>query len=453
MRLTPRRWLLLAGAIHITLTLAIFLAGHFQLLPGVFDPHGTGLTFAIDGASYQKLASDLATAWQTNGFSTWLAIKAPLHCRLYSILFVTVGRLLGHNIIAAEPLNLSYYLGILSCVYFLARGLFAARAGLLAAIVVAIWPSFLFHTTQLIRDPLAILCLLALLLVLTTVLRREVTWRTSITLGVAGAALVTLFWVVRGNMWNVVLLAAGSTIILLVWRMIRLRKLLIANLAVLALMLIAMLVVPSRLESTSLAGVKPPVTPLAIPSTTDPGQREGALTRAFKQIAERRGAFRSYRAQESNIDSDVRLSSAAEALKFMPRAMVIGFFAPFPRMWAQRGSFGRTGRLLSGAETLAMYFVYAAAFVCVWRNRRQLALWLLFLVASLGTIALGLVVVNAGALYRLRYVFWILFIILAAETIIHFTVLRTSATKSRMSSSVVSNDAMNRHSDVSSFQT
>ena len=72
----------------------------------------------------------------------------------------------------------------------------------------------------------------------------------------------------------------------------------------------------------------------------------------------------------------------------------------------------------------------------------------MFLVATIGTIALGLVVVNAGALYRLRYVFWIMFIIMAADSLAHFTVLRTRLTKSRMSSSVVSNDAMNRHSDV-----
>src|ERR1051326_8839807 len=35
MRLNPQRWLLLAGAVHITLTLAIFLVGHFQLLPNL----------------------------------------------------------------------------------------------------------------------------------------------------------------------------------------------------------------------------------------------------------------------------------------------------------------------------------------------------------------------------------------------------------------------------------
>ena len=108
----------------------------------------------------------------------------------------------------------------------------------------------------------------------------------------------------------------------------------------------------------------------------------------------------------------------------------IGFFAPFPRMWVQRGSSGLANRLLSGAETLLMYFLYAAAALCVWRNRRRVEVWLLFLVATIGTIALGMVVMNAGALYRLRYVFWIMFIIMAADALVHFTILRTRATKS-----------------------
>ena len=42
-------------------------------------------------------------------------------------------------------------------------------------------------------------------------------------------------------------------------------------------------------------------------------------------------------------------------------------------------------------------------------------MWLLFLVATIGMVALGLVVVNAGALFRIRYVFWMLLIVLAVE--------------------------------------
>jgi hypothetical protein len=53
------------------------------------------------------------------------------------------------------------------------------------------------------------------------------------------------------------------------------------------------------------------------------------------------------------------------------------------------------------------------ALIGLWRGR--ISIWFLFSVATTGMIALGLVVVNVGALYRLRYVFLMLFIILAAE--------------------------------------
>jgi Dolichyl-phosphate-mannose-protein mannosyltransferase len=459
MQSNPQRWLLLAGAIHITLTLAIFLVGHFQLLPAFVDQYGTAgavSPFPADAAAYRNLASDLANELQTNGLSAWLAIKAPLHCRLYSLLFATIGKLLGHNILAAEPLNLIYYLGVLACVYLLGREIFNPRAALVAAIITAVWPSFLLHSTQFLRDSLSILCLLGLLLLLTLLLTRMLTWSSGILTGVAGSTLLAFFWVIRGNMWNVVILAVGIALVLLLWRSIRARRFFTGNAIAIVLVALAMLLVPPRLESTSFAGHRLPVTPLAIPTTAQPAPAENVITRALRQIVNRRAGFRSYRARESDIDADVRLTSAGDIVRFVPRATVIGFCAPFPRMWFQSGTFGRAGRLLSGAETLAMYFLYVAAFVAVWRNRRRLELWLLFLVATIGTMALGLVVVNAGALYRLRYVFWIMFIIMAAETVstmVHFTVLRTRATKSRMSSSVVSNDAMNRHSDVSSFQT
>jgi hypothetical protein len=129
----------------------------------------------------------------------------------------------------------------------------------------------------------------------------------------------------------------------------------------------------------------------------------------------RRAGFRSYTAQATNIDEDVQFAGTGDVIKYLPRAFVIGFFAPFPSMWVEVGSFGRAPRLMSGIETLAMYFVYVAAGLCVWRERRNLKMWLVFLVATIGILALGLVVVNAGALFRIRYVFWMMLIVLAAR--------------------------------------
>jgi 4-amino-4-deoxy-L-arabinose transferase-like glycosyltransferase len=409
------RYLILAGVVHVTLTTAIFLVGHYQLLPNTFDENGTGLTFAIDGASYQRVASNLADVLQTNGVGAWLYTKAPFHSRLYSLSFATFGRFLGHNILGAEPLNLLFYLAILSCIYFLGREIFNVRTGFVAATIVALWPSFLFHSTQLIRDPISIACFLSLVLLLTLLLSRDFAWRGSIALGVSGALIVTMFWLVRANMWNVLLVAVALTIVMLAARMIRARRLMTGNAITTLLIIVAVLLIPARLESTSLPGVRPPVTPLAIPSTSQPVTRESIWTRTIRELAGRRSGFRSYTSQASNIDRDVQFHSPGDIVRYIPRALVIGFFAPFPKMWVESGSYGRTGRLLSGAETLVMYFLYLAVAFCLWRDRRNLKMWFVFLIAAVGLLALGLVVVNAGALYRIRYVFWMMLIVIASR--------------------------------------
>jgi 4-amino-4-deoxy-L-arabinose transferase-like glycosyltransferase len=409
------RYLLLAAALHVAMATAVFLIGHFRVLPNAFDENGVGLNFALDGTTYQRVASDLVEEWRNDGFRAWLHAQAPLHSRLYSITFALFGKFVGHNVLAAEPLNLFYYLSILICVYFLGREVFNARAGFIAAAIVALWPSFLFNTTQFMRDPLSITCLLALLIIFVLVLSREFQWAKGIALGIAGALLATLFWLARGNMWNVVLVAIAIALVLLIWRMVREKNFLGGNAIVMLLVILAALFVPTRLESTTLPGARPPLTPLAIPTSSQPAAREGVWTTALKQIRTRRAGFRFYNARASDIDPEVQFSGTGEIVRFIPRAFVIGFFAPFPRLWVRAGSFGLGPRIVSGLETLVMYFLYVAAGFCVWRERRNRKMWLLFVVAAIGMLALGLVVVNAGALFRLRYVFWVLVIVIAAD--------------------------------------
>lgn len=444
------RYVLVAAVIHIILAITIFLLAHFRVAPNTFDQNGVGLTFAIDSTTYQRVASDLVDEWRNNGFYAWLNAKAPLHSRLYSVCFATFGRVVGHNVLAAEPLNLFYYLSILICVYFLGREVFSPRTGFIAATIVALWPSFLFNTTQLMRDPLSIACLLALMVVLVLVLGRLFRWPAGILIGIAGALLATLFWLARGNMWNIVLVAIAITLVLLIVRMLRENRFMIGNAIVMLFVIVVSLFVPPRLESTTLPGTRPPLTPLAIPTASQPAARAGAWTAAIKQISTRRAGFRFYTSRASDIDPEVQFSNTGEIVRFIPRAFVIGFFAPFPRMWVQVGSFGLAVRVLSGLETLAMYFLYVAAGLCVWRERRNRKMWLLVLVATIGMLALGLVVVNAGALFRLRYACWILMIVIAAN---YLTVSFTNSIKSRMSSSLVSNDAISRTSEIDSSQT
>src|SRR6185369_8244460 len=84
-RMPKVRYLLIAAAAHVALTTTIFIIGHFQFFPNTFDQNGTGLTFALDGTSYQKAASDLAVELQNNGFGAWREMRAPFHSRLQSL--------------------------------------------------------------------------------------------------------------------------------------------------------------------------------------------------------------------------------------------------------------------------------------------------------------------------------------------------------------------------------
>src|SRR6266403_4073352 len=84
-------------------------------------------------------------------------------------------------------------------------------------------------------------------------------------------------------------------------------------------------------------------------------------------------------------------------------------------MWFDVGKqVGGSGRRLSGFETLVSYMIEFLALFGLWRARGDLSAWFLFLVITLGAVALGLVVGNVGALYRLRYPFWALLIIFGA---------------------------------------
>src|SRR5205814_7420789 len=118
----------------------------------------------------------------------------------------------------------------------------------------------------------------------------------------------------------------------------------------------------------------------------------------WERAARRRMDFASLKtdalsAAASNIDEDVQLNTRADFIRYIPRAAVIGFFAPFPNMWLNSGTeVGISGRILVGLETLLTYAIECFALAGLWRGRRELSAWLLFTILTIGAIGLGLVV-------------------------------------------------------------
>jgi hypothetical protein len=118
----------------------------------------------------------------------------------------------------------------------------------------------------------------------------------------------------------------------------------------------------------------------------------------------------------SNLDADIELRTAGDVVKYLPRALQLGLLAPFPHMWFTAGAkVGLTGRLVTGAEMLGLYAMLILTVITLVRERSRLLVWFLFVTSALACTILALVVVNAGALYRLRYPYFIPIVLLGAR--------------------------------------
>lgn len=426
-RLFQLKFLILAAAIwHVSVTLAIFVVGKYQMLPAQIYPSGIG-RFASDGVMYQGQVAELCQILKNEGLLAWATWPTQLHVRLYSLPLFVVSRWLAFNVLTIEPLNLIYYLAILILIFKLGEAVFDYRTGLIAAAIVGLWPTFLLHTTQLLRDPLLVLSVLVFIWSLTESLRNDLRWRRGLQLGIAAGAAVVVIRIARQPMWYLLLAAVTAAAGLLVLRAIRDRHA-AAGAALFMLLIIAVMIVTPRFQPY-FHNQQDPRTQRTVPKEVD------ALPLA-EQISARRAGFR-LELKDGNIvpgtagsqiDADVKLNGGADIIRHLPRAILVGLFAPFPNMWWQAGKeVGSGGRLMSGFETLLTYMLECLVLFGLWRGRRSLSVWLIFGFAALGTIALGLVVNNVGALYRLRYPFWTLMVILAAGGL---EVVRTRLSKS-----------------------
>lgn len=457
--------LLFATCVHLAAATGAHVAGRGGAAGGTFGDGGIA-SFASDGRVYRLQIVALEERLREEGAAAWLRTPAPVHVKLYSLSFALFGPVFGPSVLSAEPLNLIYYLATLLLVFALGREAFGPREGLLAAwMAAALLPSYLLHTTQLLKDPLFVVLALALVLVSVKWLTTRYTLPWGLAAGALGGVSAASLWLVKSSAWWVVLaimfLGAGLSVA----GQMRGRTWLRANTAGVALMLAIGLGAshfiqpywlpqeywmpyrPGAVEksggavSEARAGSTETQTGSATAGTAANvgaagGRPGGGLSsRVAGRIAQARAQFiELYPDAGSNLDADVRFGGAWDVVRYLPRAVLVGLCAPFPAMWfGAGGNVGAAGRLLAGCETLLMYVVVGLAFACLWRRRRELPAWLLLAAALVGVTALGLVVVNVGALYRQRYLFWLLFVVAGAETLARMLPARfTRGTEGRL---------------------
>ncbi len=413
-RLFRLRCLLIAAAIlHICLSLAVFLVGKYQLSPAQIYPTGIG-RFASDGLLYEQQVAELSRVLKSEGIRYWANWPTQLHVRLYALPLALVSRWFSFNILTIEPLNLIYYLAIVFFVYRVGERVFGHQPGLFAAATVALWPSFLLHTTQLLRDPLLILSVLVVVWVLVQLILDDIYWQRMLLLGLAYTVALIAIRIVRLPMWRVLVVSVAVGIIFFGVRSLQQRRLSKIGITFALLMVTALVIIPRFQPYFHNQQV------LGRPRSINP-EAEDKLP-LDEQVFHRREAFNlridgeglePTAESDSRLDTEVQLNSSSAIVRHVPRALEIGLFAPFPNMWFQNGNqVGQSGRLVAGFETLLTYVIESMAVIGLWWQRKNLVAWLLAIVIGLGAVALGLAVNNMGALYRLRYPFWVLMVIL-----------------------------------------
>jgi hypothetical protein len=444
-----KRLLLAAALLHIMLTVGLHVAGRTQITPNLIDPDGIMPSFASDSYTYRQPAIFLSAVLKEQGIRAWLAEGEPVHIKLISLLFALFGSIFGYTPLSVELLNLCCYLCVVSLVFAIGKELAGERAGLIAAVTVGFWPSFLLHTTQLLKEPLFISGGLAFILIVTTTLTRTYTKRTAAIVSLITVLFATLLLRIRFQLGLILLAAVGFGLLMLVVRQILERRLLFWNAVCPVLVLVAGALSPlymaaavvkhKQFEPAQIGPLKRVAAigqfPSKVNDMTSGSHKNptsaGSDTRlptvftwAMREIFATRHNYNvDVLDAGSAVDQNVEFRSVKDVVSYLPRAFALGMWSPFPNTWLRTGKHvGRTGTTVAGAETAAMYLFQLLALAGVIIGRRRIASVLLLLFTVFGVTMLGLVVSNVGTLYRLRYIFWILLIVLAAKGVYELAV-------------------------------
>ena len=387
---------------HLTLVLGFAAAGHFEYFQRWVSTEGYA-HFASDSFGCHEQALVLMEHLREGSFSLWWEIESRFHTRLASCAYFLWGRWVGYGIVAYWPIN--------SCALFL---IWKAWSKLVQHIrgetpknskILLFLPILLLHSTQLLRDPLYLAALLLWIHAWISLFKSDPKPNYFLCFCVIISISPFVFWV-RERFWVLAQLMSiawlGLAILFVIFRQ---RPLRFGGVVFILALLI------------NISTVHKITTKLWYPELVAP--REGNFEKEskpftfFYKIAHLRQKFISSYAQASCIDHHIHFENDADVINYLPRAAQISLCMPFPSMWFEgKGKTGLGGRLLSGYEMIFMWGCILGALIVAFQKYSNPAVIMLLIALSIISLALGLVVTNGGALYRMRFCCWLLWLAL-----------------------------------------
>lgn len=357
---------------------------------------GHGLLAGGDWVSFHAIADKLATLIEESGWVHWqLQPEGQALFGITSALYALFGI---HEPWVVLPVNAALYATAAVLLWHSMMILTRKPAIALAALL----PMLLFPSTAMIwgqihKDVWALTGAMGLAWGLVCLSQAEVSLKTCAKLIALAIVCTLLIWVVRPYA-NKIFFAACALGVVVLMLFTRPRG------------VICWLAAGSFLFAQ--AGVIAFITqPQAPKRPCDIWQQNPPIPLVDNQLAglacAREGFRYGYPDAGSNIDTEVGFRNARDIVAYMPRALQIVLFSPFPTMWGMNAKQpgGAVMRLLAIPEMILYYLALAgcvlAAVQAQARERATIAALVLF--SLFVALVYALVVTNIGTLYRMRY--------------------------------------------------
>lgn len=412
------------------------------LLPLFPALQGSSGLLSADSTYFHSVAVALAESIKIHGWSSWTVYPAPGASGNVAVLGALYA-IFNHDPALIIPLNAAIHATTGICLFFIAQKLWDKEVGTYTGIIVAIlfviFPSSLNWYGQVHKDGYAIfgavLVLYAVVLVLSSPYSRKnlVSSTACAVLGVATVAFV--------RPYNLKLLFLALLVIcffhalsVLFLKNMRQQWRVCFSLSIIAVVVLAgVFLMDYRKDPGHEAGKA--YTSLALSKEVWDFHGNGqSYSGAFlpdklkgylKSVAEVRVANIYYTVStqaKSGIDLTVMPDRPDAVFAYLPRAVQIALFAPFPSMWFDTFS---VTRLVAVAEMALWYMVAPGIFLSLY-YKRSLAIAGAMLFSLCFLAVYGLVLPNVGTLYRIRYLYLFVFIMIGISGYVSWIMKHTS---------------------------
>ena len=382
------------------------------LLPLIPSLHaGQGL---LDGDSvyFHSVAVQLAEKIRLHGWSAWSLYPAPGATGNVAILGALYA-VVGDEPSLIIPINAAIHALCGVLVYQIARQLASGKtgriAGTIAAVLFVMFPSALNWYAQIHKDGFAIAGVLCVIWAWVWVRERRVNGKAfGILIGGTLAGVLLVIFVRPYNLLplTAVIAAVFCAIIAIDIRQLRLRW------KKLTLYALSVAVITAGAAWSRTLGTEEQFN--APPDIHWHWERTGWLPQIPEDYLETVARLRVRLIASgievnagSLIDRDVVPNNISSVIAYAPRAVQIALFAPFPTTWMEKISLTR---LVSVFEMLIWYLIAPGVLLAI-IYRRSSRLMMVLIFSALFLYIYGFTIANVGTLYRVRYPYLFIFII------------------------------------------